>query len=424
MGGVLIMKEKDIERIKIMQLLLQKQITQEEASKLLNISDRQVRNILNDYEQFGDQGVISKKIGKPSNNQLPEELKSQAIAFIKTSYHDFGPKLAKEKLEEDHAIIMSIESVRQLMITNKLWIPKRGHDPVVHKLRPRRPFFGELLQADGSKHCWFEDRGPPCTLLVLIDDATSSVVGLLFTPTETLEGYFELVRAFFIREGLPLEIYTDRFSVFEVMRKNPLLEERSLTQFERALLELGIKLIKAKTPQAKGRVERVNRTFQDRLVKELRLKGISDIVSANAFLADGEYLKKHNAQFSIPAPKKGSILRALKESQLRALDRILSCNYTRTVQNDLSFQYEREIYQIYSEIFTSLRGRKITVWKDVGNKIHAEFNGESLEIHSLKENEYFAKTLTTEDLIKTWKTRRINSPNKSHPYKRYYSQKK
>ena len=425
MSGVIIMTEKDLEKIKIMQFLLKKQITQEQAAKQLDISDRQVRNIFNNYKKYGDQGVISKKIGKPSNHQLSEEIKSEAITIIRAMYHDFGPTLTKEKLEEDHDIIISIESIRKLMIADKLWIPKKGSDPIIHRLRPRRPFFGELFQTDGSKHCWFEDRGPQCVLLVLIDDATKTTVGLLFVPTESLDGYFQLVKEFALKNnGLPLEVYTDRFSVFEVMRKNPLSEEVAITQFERALRELQIKLIKAKTPQAKGRVERVNRTFQDRLVKELRLKGISDIASANAFLADGEYLKKHNAKFAVSPPKPGSVLRPLTESQLKALDRILCRNYTRTVQNDLSFQYEGEIYQIYSKAHLShLRGCTIVVWKDGKNKVQAELNGEILEIHSMKENEYFAPTFTNEELLKKWKTRKGYKPNKSHFYKTSYKLK-
>jgi transposase len=423
MGGIIIMTEKDLEKIKVMQQLLEKQITQEQAAKVLSISDRQVRNIFKRYKELGDQGVISKKIGRASNNHLSEDLKRQALKIIVATYSDFGPTLAQEKLKENHGITISVESVRQLMITRNLWIPKGAPDPVVHRLRPRRPFFGELMQADGSKHRWFEDRGPECTLLVLIDDATSSTARLLFVPTETLEGYFELVKGFFIETGLPLAIYTDRFAVFEVMRKNPLLEEPALTQFERALRELDIKLIKAKSPQAKGRVERVNRTFQDRLVKELRLQGISDIASANTFLAGGEYLKKHNAKFAIPAPKNGTVIRALKESQLAALDRILSRNYKRTVQNDLSFQYEGEIYQIYSVVLNSLRGCKITVWKDASNKIYAELNGKNLEIHSMKENEYFAPKFTNEELMRTWKTKKVNRPNKNHPYKISYKLK-
>jgi len=243
MGGIIIMTEKDLEKIKVMQQLLEKQITQEQAAKVLSISDRQVRNIFKRYKELGDQGVISKKIGRASNNHLSEDLKRQALKIIAAMYSDFGPTLAHEKLKENHGITISVESVRQLMITCNLWIPKGAPDPVVHRLRPRRPFFGELMQADGSKHRWFEDRGPECTLLVLIDDATSSTARLLFVPTETLEGYFELVKGFFIETGLPLAVYTDRFAVFEVMRKNPSLEEPALTQFERALRELDIKLI-------------------------------------------------------------------------------------------------------------------------------------------------------------------------------------
>ena len=248
---------------------------------------------------------------------------------------------------------------------------------------------------------------------------------MLFTPTETLDAYFQAAKTLFLKTGVPLEMYTDRFSVFEVMRKNPSPEEISLTQFERALKELDVKLIKAKSPEAKGKVERVNRTFQDRLVKELRLQGVSDIASANAFVANGEYLKKHNAKFSVPAFKKGMVFRSLTANQRDALDRILSRNYTRIVQKDLSFQYEREIYQIYlKDSGTKLRGREITVWKDVENKVHAEFQGKKLEIHSMKEIEYFTHTPTKEQLIESWKIKKYYKPNRLHPYKKLFKQNK
>ena len=135
-------------------------MTQEQAAKILDITERQVRNIFKNYKELGDQGVISKKIGRQTNHQLLEDINSEALTFIRAIYHDFGPTLPKEKLEEDHGIVISIESVQQLMTADRLWIPRGGPDPVIHRLRPRRPFFRELFQADGSKHYWFEDRGP------------------------------------------------------------------------------------------------------------------------------------------------------------------------------------------------------------------------------------------------------------------------
>ena len=290
MTGVITMTRKNLETLKVMSLLQEKKLTQIEAGKRLRLTDRQIRNIFKRYKELGNQGVISKKLDKPGNRHLHNKLKKKALALIRTTYVDFGPTLAAEKLWENHKIKLSVETVRRMMIAHNLWMASVTRKKI-HKLRARRAHFGELIQIDGSDHKWFEDRGPPCSLIVMIDDATSSLVSLLFTPTESLDAYFKSSKQYFIKEGLPLGMYSDKFSVFEVARKNPLLEEQALTQFKRALGELDINLICAKTPQAKGRVERVNRTLQDRLVKELRLLGISTIEEANIFLHVGAKFK-------------------------------------------------------------------------------------------------------------------------------------
>jgi hypothetical protein len=288
----------------------------------------------------------------------------------------------------------------------------------------RRLFLGDLVQADGSHHCWFENRGETCCLIVLIDDATSSLCGLYFTKTECLEAYFEALKILLLEQGRPLEMYTDRFSVFSVARKNPLLEDHPLTQFERALRELGIKLIHAKTPQAKGRVERVNRTLQDRLIKELRLRRISDIASANAWIKTGEYIREHNAKFAVLPSQAEKVFRPLTSVLLQSLDRILAPNSSRSVQKDLSFQYRSEIYQIYGEnSIGNLRGKRITIWEKEG-RVYAEFQGEKLEIHSMKESEYFSQRYTEKELLRTWKTRKPHKPDTHHPYKTIFKIKK
>ena len=287
MNGVITMRKKDLERIKIIERLARKEITQKEATKLLDITDRQVRNIFKRYQEFGDEGVASRKIGKASNRQLPQSLKDEALKLITERYSDFGPTLATEKLQKVHSRTFAVETVRQLMISHKLWIPHVQAPPRIHPLRPRKSHFGELIIIDGSMEFWFEDRGPKCVLLVFIDDATSCIGKLWFTPTEDLKGYFHAVGDYLRQYGRPLAFYSDRHAVFDVERKkkNPLTgEEESITQFERAMIELDIKLIHANSPQAKGKVERCNRTLQDRFIKELRLKGISDIESGNIFV--------------------------------------------------------------------------------------------------------------------------------------------
>jgi hypothetical protein len=420
MEGVFIVKEKDLEKIRVLQMLGAKQITQEQAALQLNITDRQVRNIFKKYKEIGNEGVISKKIGKPSNRKFSEDFKKQIVTIIKTKYHDFKPTLVTEKLRENHEIKISVEFIRQLMISEHLWKVTKGYGPVIHPLRPRRGSLGEMSQGDASHHLWFENRGSPCALIVIIDDATSAILALYFTETETLEAYFAALRIVLMKYGRPLSMYTDHFSVFEVARKNPSLEEQPITQFKRALGELEVELILANTPQAKGRVERANRTLQDRLVKELRLEGISDINTANAWLEKSNYIEKHNAKFAVPPRNKGSVLRPLTEHQLESLDRILSPNHKRVVQKDLSFQYKGDIYQIYLEERIDLRGKRITVWEDSTHKVKAEYEGKNLCVGSMKEKEWFSRNPSTEQLLAKWKTKKHYKPSSIHPYKRNY----
>jgi hypothetical protein len=255
MDGVITMRHKDLDRIKVMQRLAAKQITQLDAGKLLDITDRQVRKIFQKYKELGDQGVISGKLGKPSNHQLPKETKHECLEIIAAQYSDFGPSLATEKLRQNHGLVVSVETVRQLMIEHHLWIPSRAKPAKIHPLRARRSCFGELLLIDGSVELWFEERGPKCVLLVFIDDATSRIGELFFTPTEDLDGYFHAMERYLRRYGRPLALYCDRHAVFQVERKSPSVGEKSITQFERAMQELGIRLIHANSAQAKGRVE-------------------------------------------------------------------------------------------------------------------------------------------------------------------------
>ena len=417
MNGVILMTARDLEKIKVMHLLEQKRITQRAAAKRLQITDRQIRNLFKRYKELGDKGVISRKLGKPSNHQIPQEIKKEALKLITSKYPQCGPTFTTEKLRENHHLPISIEYVRKLMISNRLWVSRQASKPKIHPLRPRRLFFGELIQMDGSHHLWFEDRGPACVLIVIIDDATSSLLGLLFTPTETLEAYFKAFKTYFLEEGRPLGAYCDRFSVFEVPRKNPLLEEQPLTQFARAMKELDVELIKARSPQAKGRVERVNRTLQDRLVKELRIKGISDIETANTFLK--EYLPKHNALFAVPPAEKRNVHRSLDSNLLSQFDRIFSPNYERQVQNDLSFQYKNCIYQINQEscLHFKIRREKITLWEDKEKKVHAQYRGQELEIRLMKDVEYRPEVFSAADAMKKWRSKKANKPNKYHPYK-------
>ena len=226
--------------------------------------------------------MVSKKRGVPPNRRLSEKTKRQAIDLIGAHYRDFGPTLASEKLAELHGLDLSTESTRQLMIEAAYWQPRKGAGIRVHPMRERRARLGELIQIDGSPHDWFEGRGERCTLLVFIDDATGRLMQLRFAPTETTLGYMRVLHDHILAHGLPVALYSDKHSIFRVNAKDA--DTEAETQFSRAARELGIECIHAHSPQAKGRVERANQTLQDRLVKEMRLAGISGMDSANAWL--------------------------------------------------------------------------------------------------------------------------------------------
>lgn len=293
MEEIVEMSKKEIERIQVLSQVRDKMLTQDLAAKKLGITDRHVRNLLMQIRTEGNKGIISKKRGKPSNNQLKTDIREKALKLVRDHYTDFGPKLANEYLRKAHYIRVSTETLRQWMIKSHFWIPRNSQCKKIHLPRERRRAFGELIQVDGSHHAWFEDRASPCVLMVFIDDATSMITSMYFAETESLEAYYQTLKRHIEVYGVPLGIYGDRCSV--LVPRQP-KDSKDQTQFQKALKELDIELILALSPQAKGRVERANRTLQDRLVKELRLKGISSIEEGNAMLE--EYRQNYNKLFS------------------------------------------------------------------------------------------------------------------------------
>jgi len=283
---------EELERAEIIAASVRGEITAVIAAKRLGLTTRQVRRLQKRFEQEGPSGMISRQRGKPSNNRLAPEVAQQALELVRAHYADFGPTLACEQLRERHQLELSKETLRNLMIEAGLWIPNAARRSRLYQPRERRPCVGELVQIDGSRHHWFEKRADPCTLLVYVDDATGRILHLHFASTETTASYFEATRHYIGEHGKPQAFYADRAAVF----RSPSATNRTRTQFQRALDELGIELICANSPQAKGRVERLNRTLQDRLVKSLRLEAISDIETANAWSRD--FVQRYNAGFS------------------------------------------------------------------------------------------------------------------------------
>ncbi len=289
------MSQKDLNRLDIIVKIKEKRLKQIEGAQKLGISPRQLRRLLRSFEAYGAKGLISRKVGSPSNHRLNPHQKALVLDFFTIEGHrDFGPTLTHEYLEEKGAKL-SISSVRNVMIEQGLWHPNKIRELKVHPLRPRRTRKGELIQLDGSEHDWFEGRGSRCTLLVYIDDATSETMHLKFVKSENMLDYFEATREYIEQHGRPEAFYPDKHSVFRVNREGALSGD-GMTQFGRAMAELDIQLICANSPQAKGRVERRNRDFQNRLIKAMRLAKISNIEAANAFLPS--FLKKFNQKFA------------------------------------------------------------------------------------------------------------------------------
>lgn len=335
------MSQKEVKRAQILEMLKENKIGQQEAGKQMGVTPRQVRRMVKRYREEGLDGLISKKRGRASNRRLKEATCAMAADLIGRHYHDFGPTLAKEKLAELHGIELSIESTRQLMIKAGYWHTKKGGGPCTHPMRERRARFGEMIQIDGSPHDWFEGRSAKCSLIVFIDDATGRLTQLRFMPTETTLGYMSVLHAHILQYGAPAVLYSDKHSIFRINAKEA--DPEAETQFSRAARELGIECIHAHSPQAKGRVERANQTLQDRLVKEMRLAGINDVESANAWLPG--YIEDYNRRFAV-IPKEASDAHIAYAGSDEALRRTLSVQVTKTLSKNISCQYENQLLQV------------------------------------------------------------------------------
>jgi transposase len=416
MDKLLTMSNQEITRLEVMQRLRDKRLRQHEASRMLGISVRQIKRLFRAYNARGPSGLVSRRRGKPSNHQMDPETVQTAIDLIYERYQDFGPTLAHEKLTEVHGLKLSDESVRRLMITEGLWKPKRAKKPSVHQMRERRACFGELVQIDGSDHDWFEGRAPRCTLLVYIDDATGQFLELWFVPEETFFAYCEASRHYLERFGKPVAFYSDKHGIFRVNQPRPLGTTSGLTQFGRAMQELDVQIICANTPQAKGRIERANQTLQDRLVKELRLRGISDIDCANDFLA--EFRQDYNRRFAVVPRSSHNAHRPVLKSE--NLDLILSHQKTATLSKNLTVQSNRVIYQIQSKRpGYALRNAQVTVCENPKGEVTILYKNNPLTYTIYQKSPRQAEVVDTKTLDHQLKLPK--PPALNHPWRHYGS---
>jgi len=400
------MSTKELDRLEIMQKLEEKRMRQQEAARILGLSLRQVKRLLKSYRDRGAPGLVSKRRGRASNNRLSEETRKKALGLLQNKYKGFGPTLASEKLVELDGLRISDESVRQMMIAEGLWKAKKTRKVVVHQMRERRASFGELVQIDGSPHDWFEGRAPACSLLVFIDDATGKLGQLSFVKSESFFSYGLAAREYFERHGKPVAFYSDKHGVFRVNQPASSTSD-ALTQFGRAMQQLDVQLICAHTPQAKGRVERVNLTLQDRLPKELRLRGISSWEAGNAYLP--EFRVDFNRRFAVQPRSEMDAHRSLNDQD--DLDQILTWQETRTLSKNLTLQFRKTVYQIKTPRPSyAMRHAAVTVCLDAQDQLAIFYRGRSLDYTIFHQQSKQSEIVDTKQLNAV-----IRSPHKPAP---------
>jgi hypothetical protein len=332
---------------------------------------------------------------------LPDGLREETLCIVRTRYPDFGPTLAHEKLLEVHGLRMSVETLRKWMIEDGIWKTRAQRRKRIQQPRHRRDCYGELVQIDGSDHHWLEDRGPRCVLLVYVDDATGKLMALRMCESESAFSYFHATRSYLQRHGKPVAFYSDKAGVFRVNAKSPKAGD-GFTQFGRAMSDLNIDVICANTPAAKGRVERAHQTLQDRLVKELRLRGICTIEDANAYLP--EFMQDYNRRFARAARNDHDAHRPLLERD--CLDDIFTWQEERRVTAQLTVHHKRTMYLLEpTEEAKAAARKRVTVVEYEDGRVSIRFQGVALAARpfhkdgcvtqgSIVENKFLSGALT------------------------------
>jgi len=365
---------KEANRLFVIQKVIDKQLNQREASKRLNLSLRQTQRLVKVYKEEGPIGFISKRRGKKNRRKIPLEKRLKIVETIRNKYPDFGPTFASEKLREEENIFISRETVRKIMIEEGIWLANKKKETKVYQRRKRREQEGELVQADGSYHKWFENRGPKCCLILFVDDATSKILYAKFCHWESKNNYFSCFEEYLKKHGKPGALYVDKHSVFRVNREE-IKKGEGVTAFHKALKSLRIQLICANSPQAKGRVERKNGVLQDRLIKEMRLRNICSQEEANRYLEE-EFIDKHNRQFGKEPrdTKNGHRPLSLKEN----LEKILATREERTISKNLTIQYKNKVYQLKTKTPNRMRYKKVTTIERSNRELIIEYQEEEV----------------------------------------------
>lgn len=391
--GWVMMSERELNRVEVLAQVNDGRLTVDNAANLLDLTQRQVFRLLKRFRMDGAAAIRHQARGKPPNNQIHKAKRAYALSLVKENYNDFGPTLAAEMLAEHHGFKVSRETLRKWMIEDGIWLPRKERRKF-HQPRLRRECYGELIQIDGSDHHWFEDRGPACTLLVFIDDATSTLMQLRFVESESTFSYFEALELYLAQHGRPVAFYSDKHTVFRVANQAA-KSGFGMTQFGRALNELNIEILCANSSQAKGRVERANRTLQDRLLKELRLAGISDIAAANAFLPG--FTERFNAKFA-KAPRRADNLHRPMNVEPDRLRDVFCFRDQRYVSKQLAFSYERKrIILDETEVTRGLPGKYVDTFAFPDGRLEIRWKGMSLPYSAIDKDQRVTHAAITEN---------------------------
>jgi len=418
------MSKRELGRYEVIKRLIRKEISGPKAAGLLHLSVRQVKRLKVRVKKEGVKGLAHQSRGKSGHNRLDGEEREKIVQLLHQHYHDFGPTFASEKLAEDHHLKHDPKTIRQVMIDEELWKPQKKENGSIHReWRERKSAYGEMIQFDGSYEHWFEDRGGSgeICLLAAIDDATGQIVRAEFASHEGVIPVFVFWQAYLSQHGRPASIYLDKFSTYHQNQAVAFENGSTLTQFQRAMGELQVEVIPANSPQAKGRVERLFGTLQDRLIKELRLANISTIESANQFLEE-IFIPKFNARFAVTPRSAVNLHQELGGRERSSLPGILSKQTDRTVQNDFTIAFKNQWYQLTrQQPVTVCKKDKVVVEEHTDGTLHVRLRGKYLNYQVLPQRparEVLPWVLTTTP------QRGNNPPSKpasNHPWRQYQS---
>ena len=413
----LTMTKREISRYGIIKRLIDKEINGTYASELLRLSVRQVKRLKMKVREQGPKGLVHAARGNPGNRRIPKKERKRIIALLHRYYSDFKPGFASEKLEEKHNIKRDPKTIRDIMIKENLWKPKKKKQQNYYAWRQRKASFGEMLQFDGSYHHWFEDRGPYCCLLAAVDDATGIPVRAEFDYDEGVLPVFGFWKEYVKENGKPRLIYLDKFSTYKMNQKEATENYDTLTQFQRAMRQLDIEPIAANSPQAKGRIERLFKTFQDRLIKEMRLANISSIGKANIFLKE-EFLPRYKEKYGVEPRIKTNLHQKLTLEERNGLDSIFSRQSIRVVKNDFTITLNNQLFQLLKDQPATIRKKdKITIEEWTDKSIHITLRGKGLNFKAISERP--KKREKIEWIIPANQT--VNIPASNHPWKKEFA---